>query len=139
MRAIIETNGAQIPVEVDAKCKIPKIDAEVGAVVDFDRVLLVSKKNKPVIGKPYVDVVRQVGVGLIDRSNGIETGVRAIGTDAYVSRGHRGTRLQKGRERMETGIGAISDNGDHPSLLSNIDAIREEGNPRAISTNGRGS
>jgi large subunit ribosomal protein L21 len=55
MRAIIETNGVQIPVEKDAKCKIPKVDAEVGSVIDFDKVLLVSKKKKPVIGQPYIE------------------------------------------------------------------------------------
>ena len=55
MRAIIETGGAQIPVEKDIKCKIPKIDAEVGKEVEFDKVLLVSDDKKPSIGRPYVE------------------------------------------------------------------------------------
>lgn len=55
MRAIIETEGNQIPVELDAKCKIPKLDVEVGKEIDFDKVLMVSKDDKPTIGKPYVE------------------------------------------------------------------------------------
>jgi len=55
MRAIIETGGSQVPVEVDTRCKIPKIDAEVGKEIEFDRVLFVSKDDKPLIGKPYIE------------------------------------------------------------------------------------
>ena len=55
MRAIIESNGVQIPVELDSKCKIPTIDIEVGKEIDFDKVLLISDEKKPKIGKPYVD------------------------------------------------------------------------------------
>lgn len=55
MRAIIETDGSQVPVELNAKCKIPRIDAEVGKEIDFDKVLFVSGEDKPLIGKPYVE------------------------------------------------------------------------------------
>ena len=55
MRAIIETEGNQIPVELDAKCKIPKLDVEVGKEIDFGKVLMISKDDKPTIGKPYVE------------------------------------------------------------------------------------
>ncbi|UCC79803.1 MAG: 50S ribosomal protein L21 [Candidatus Zixiibacteriota bacterium] len=55
MRAIIETGGLQIPVEENSRCRIPKIDAEPGKEVDFDRVLLISKDDKPLIGKPYIE------------------------------------------------------------------------------------
>lgn len=55
MRAIIETDGSQVPVEENTKCRIPKIDAEVGKEVDFDKVLFVAGDDKPSIGKPYVE------------------------------------------------------------------------------------
>ncbi len=55
MRAIIETGGSQIPVEANSRCKIPKIDTEPGKEVDFDRVLFISKDDKPVIGTPYIE------------------------------------------------------------------------------------
>ena len=55
MRAIIETDGNQVPVEVNSRCKIPRIDVEVGQEIDFDKVLFVSKDDKPLIGKPYIE------------------------------------------------------------------------------------
>lgn len=55
MRAIIETSGLQIPVEENSRCRIPKISVESGKEVNFDRVLLISTDDKPLIGKPYID------------------------------------------------------------------------------------
>lgn len=55
MQAIIETNGSQVPVELNGRCKIPRIDAEVGKEIDFDKVLFVSGDDKPLIGKPYIE------------------------------------------------------------------------------------
>ena len=55
MRAIIETDGTQVPVEVDAKCKIPRTKAEVGDEIEFNKVLFVSTGDKPVMGKPYIE------------------------------------------------------------------------------------
>ncbi len=55
MRAIIETGGTQVPVEVNANCKIPRIDTPVGEEINFDKVLLISKGKKPVVGKPYIE------------------------------------------------------------------------------------
>jgi large subunit ribosomal protein L21 len=55
MRAIIESGGTQIPVEVNAKCKIPRADAKVGEVINFDKVLMISKDGEPTVGKPYIE------------------------------------------------------------------------------------
>jgi len=55
MRAIIEAGGVQVPVEVAAKCKIPRVEAEVGQIVDFDKVLFLSGDDKPIIGNPYIE------------------------------------------------------------------------------------
>lgn len=55
MRAIIETGGAQVPVEVDANCRIPRVDVDVGEEINFDRVLLISTDGKPAVGKPYIE------------------------------------------------------------------------------------
>ena len=55
MRAIIESNGMQFPVEEKAVIKIPKIKAEVGQRHNFDKVLLVSGPEKFALGKPYVE------------------------------------------------------------------------------------
>lgn len=55
MRAIIETGGAQVPVEVNSNCKIPRVDVEVGKEINFDKVMLISKNGKPTVGKPYIE------------------------------------------------------------------------------------
>lgn len=53
MYAIIETGGKQVKVEIGAKVYVEKIDAEVGADVTFDKVLLVGGESTKV-GAPYV-------------------------------------------------------------------------------------
>ena len=55
MRAIIETGGMQFPVEDQVVIKIPKLEAEVGSKIDFDKVLLISGPNQFKLGKPYVE------------------------------------------------------------------------------------
>lgn len=71
MRAIIETGGFQVPVEVDSKCRVPRMDVEAGQEVEFDKVLLVSKRGKPTIGRPYIEgasvTARVVGHGRFDK------------------------------------------------------------------------
>lgn len=54
MRAIIETSQTQIPVELDARCRIPRIEAEIGKEISFDKVLIISGEKEPVVGNPYV-------------------------------------------------------------------------------------
>lgn len=55
MYAVIETGGKQYRVQQGDVLFVEKIDAEAGANVSFDKVLLVSKDGKAVAGKPYVD------------------------------------------------------------------------------------
>ena len=54
MYAIIETGGKQVRVEVGEKIYVEKLNAEVGASVTFDKVLLVSDKTAKV-GTPYLE------------------------------------------------------------------------------------
>ena len=53
MYAIIETGGKQIRVEVGSRIYVEKLEAEVGAQVTFEKVLLVSDA-KAKVGTPYV-------------------------------------------------------------------------------------
>ncbi len=53
MYAIIETGGKQVRVEVGQKIYVEKLEANVGDVVTFDKVLLVGDK-KAKVGTPYV-------------------------------------------------------------------------------------
>ena len=54
MYAIIETGGKQVRVEVGSKIYVEKLDAEVGATITLDKVLLVGDKSVKV-GTPYVE------------------------------------------------------------------------------------
>jgi large subunit ribosomal protein L21 len=62
MRAILESGGMQFPVEDQAVIKVPKLEAEVGAKINFDKVMLVSGPNTFSMGKPYVSGAKIEGV-----------------------------------------------------------------------------
>ena len=54
MYAVIATGGKQYRVEKDGVLRIEKLEAEVGATVDFDQVLMVADGDKVTLGKPLV-------------------------------------------------------------------------------------
>ena len=55
MYAVIQTGGKQYTVREGQNLKVEKIDAEEGAVVEFDQVLLVSDNGEVKMGTPLVD------------------------------------------------------------------------------------
>jgi len=55
MYAIIETGGKQYKVQEGDVLFIEKIDAEEGSVVNFDKVLAVSKEGTFSVGNPLVE------------------------------------------------------------------------------------
>ena len=54
MYATIEFKGKQYKAEKGAVLTVDKLDAEKGAKIDIDSVLLVSDKDKISVGTPYV-------------------------------------------------------------------------------------
>ena len=54
MYAIIETGGKQVRVEVGSKIYVEKLEAEAGAKITLDKVLLIGDK-KVKVGTPYVE------------------------------------------------------------------------------------
>ena len=54
MYAVIATGGKQYRVTQDGVLRIEKLDAEPGATVEFDRVLLVGEGAEVKLGKPLV-------------------------------------------------------------------------------------
>ncbi|HEY4611497.1 MAG TPA: 50S ribosomal protein L21 [Bacteroidota bacterium] len=54
MYAVVEIAGQQYKVASKEKIYVPKLQAEIGASVTFDKVLLVSDDKKTTIGQPYV-------------------------------------------------------------------------------------
>ncbi len=54
MYAIVDMQGQQFKVEAGKKLFINRMDAEKGAVVEFDKVLLVDNEGKVKIGTPTI-------------------------------------------------------------------------------------
>lgn len=57
MYAIIETGGKQFRVEEGSKLRVASLEAEVGAELTLDKVLMVGG-NGVVVGTPYVPAVK---------------------------------------------------------------------------------
>jgi large subunit ribosomal protein L21 len=55
MYAVIATGGKQYRVKEGAVLRVEKLDAEEGAAVEFDQVLLVGEGDKVSVGKPYLE------------------------------------------------------------------------------------
>jgi len=54
MYAVIETGGKQYKVAPGDKIRVEKLDAEVGAEIELDKVLLVAGENGIKVGNPVV-------------------------------------------------------------------------------------
>jgi large subunit ribosomal protein L21 len=55
MYAVVEVAGCQCKVTADAVVRIPKMDAEIGAEVSFEKVMLLSDGQNIEIGTPYLE------------------------------------------------------------------------------------
>jgi len=55
MYAIVEIAGQQFKVQQGQKLFVHRLEAERGAVVEFEKVLLIDNDGKVVIGAPTVD------------------------------------------------------------------------------------
>jgi len=54
MYAVINTGGKQYRVSEGTVVRVEKLDAEAGATVEFDQILLVGEGASVAIGAPYV-------------------------------------------------------------------------------------
>ena len=54
MYAVVEIGGKQFKVEKDQYLYAPRLEAEIGASVHFDRVLLIDKDGKVEVGTPVI-------------------------------------------------------------------------------------
>ena len=52
--AIVNIAGQQVKATADAVLRVPRLEAEVGSKVDFDRVLVLSDGKKVQVGQPLV-------------------------------------------------------------------------------------
>jgi large subunit ribosomal protein L21 len=62
MYVIVDIQGQQMKVEKDQKLFVHRINAEQGAEVEFDKVLLVDKDGAVTVGAPTVDGAKVVVV-----------------------------------------------------------------------------
>ncbi|MCS7209449.1 MAG: 50S ribosomal protein L21 [Fimbriimonadales bacterium] len=60
MYAIIQTGGKQYRVEPNTVLSVEKIDAEQGAAVEINEVLMVRTENGLKVGAPYVEGVKVI-------------------------------------------------------------------------------
>lgn len=54
MFAVIKTGGKQYKVAKDAVLRVERLEAETGATIEFDSVLMVGGGNSTTVGSPYV-------------------------------------------------------------------------------------
>lgn len=69
MYAVIETGGKQHRVTVGQQLQVEKIEAEAGASVTFDKVLLVGEGESVAVGQPYVKSAK-VSAKIIEQGRG---------------------------------------------------------------------
>ena len=55
MYAVVSTGGKQYRVAEGDLCRVEKLDAEEGAAVEIDKVLMIADGDKINIGTPFVD------------------------------------------------------------------------------------
>ena len=55
MYAVIQTGGKQYRVSEGEKIRVEKLDADAGASVELDKVLMVGEGGEVKVGKPYVE------------------------------------------------------------------------------------
>ncbi len=60
MYVIVEINGQQFKVEKDQKLFVHRINADRGAVVEFDKVMLVDNNGSVTVGAPIIEGAKVV-------------------------------------------------------------------------------
>lgn len=55
MYAVVSTGGKQYKVAAGEVCRVEKLDAEAGAAVQLDKVLMIADEGNINIGTPYVE------------------------------------------------------------------------------------
>jgi large subunit ribosomal protein L21 len=58
VHAVVEISGKQFTVHADDRVRVPRLQAEAGSEVTFDRVLLLAGEAEQHVGTPTVDGAR---------------------------------------------------------------------------------
>jgi len=91
MYAIVEDRGGQYKVRTGERVRVPRLAAEEGSEVLFERVLLVGKDDGEVlVGAPTVEGARVVGVNEGEIKSDKVISIHRIKTNSMAPRrGHR--------------------------------------------------
>jgi large subunit ribosomal protein L21 len=96
MYAVIRTGGKQYRVREGTRLAVEKLDAEPGATVEFDQVLLVSDDSGVRIGAPYLEGSRVTAV-VQEQGKGRKVGIVKF-------RRRKGYKRMKGHRQPYTRI-----------------------------------
>ena len=96
MYAIVEIGGKQFKVAKDDRLYVPRLQAEVGDSVTFDRVLLVSGDDGVTVGAPTVDGA-SVAAEVVDHVKGDKVIV-------FKKKRRKGYRVKNGHRQPYTQI-----------------------------------
>ena len=96
MYAIVEIAGQQFKVERGVKVYVHRLDANEGAKVEFDKVLLVDKGGKVQIGTPSIDGAK-VAATVLSHLKGDKVIV-------FKKKRRKGYRLKRGHRQYLTRI-----------------------------------
>jgi len=100
MYAIVEIAGQQFKVEKDQKVFVHRLNAEVGAKLDFDKVLLVDNGGKITLGAPAINGAK-ISVEVVEHVKGDKVIV-------FKKKRRKGYRKKNGHRQSFTAI-KISD------------------------------
>jgi len=94
MYAVVDIAGQQFKVAKDQNLLVPKIPAEIGKSVEFDKVLLISDKGNVSVGQPEIK-----GAKVKAKVLGFERGNKVI---IFKKKRRKGYRVRNGHKQDYT-------------------------------------
>lgn len=94
MYAIVEVGGMQFKVQKNDEILAPRINAEEGSKIEFDRVLFASDKKKVLVGNPVVE-----GAKVVAKVLGEARGKKVI---VFKKKRRKGYKVKKGHKQPYT-------------------------------------
>jgi large subunit ribosomal protein L21 len=103
MYAIVEIAGQQFKVEEGKKIFVHRLEAEDGAQINFDKVLLIEDEGKITIGEPVIKDAKVEGI--------IVNKVRGDKVIVFKKKRKKGYRVKNGHRQNFTQVEIVSING----------------------------
>jgi large subunit ribosomal protein L21 len=94
--AVVESGGKQIQVTPGEQIRVEKLEAEVGSMVEFDKVLMLNRDGAVEVGSPYVDGARVTGT-VLEQGQGSKVLV-------FKKKRRKGYRRTRGHRQLFTAV-----------------------------------